>query len=163
MTKRIFPHPLISSFLFITWMLLVNEFKIGSLVMAFILATIIPIITSVYWPDCAKIKSPIAFISYILMVLWDIVIANIQVAKIIIFMAPDHIKSAWIIVPLEIESPESITLLAGTITMTPGTLSAEISQDGKMLLVHALHAPNPDSIRDDIKARYETRLKRIFA
>ena len=52
---------------------------------------------------------------------------------------------------------------AGTITLTPGTLTAEFSADSKTLLIHALHAPDPDAIRDDIKSRYEARLKRIFA
>jgi multicomponent K+:H+ antiporter subunit E len=46
--------------------------------------------------------------------------------------------------------------------MTPGTLTADISADGRALLIHSLHAPDPDSIRADIKSRYEARLKRIF-
>ena len=53
-------------------------------------------------------------------------------------------------------------MLAGTITLTPGTLSADLSRDGRSLLVHALHAPDPDAVRDDIKNRYERRLKEIF-
>jgi multicomponent K+:H+ antiporter subunit E len=46
--------------------------------------------------------------------------------------------------------------------MTPGTVTADMSGDGKALLVHCLHAPNPDEVRDDIKTRYEARLMRIF-
>jgi multicomponent K+:H+ antiporter subunit E len=53
-------------------------------------------------------------------------------------------------------------MLAGTITMTPGTVTADMSACGRVLLIHSLHAPDPDAIRDDIKSRYETRLKRIF-
>ena len=37
-----------------------------------------------------------------------------------------------------------------------------MSACGRVLLIHSLHAPDPDAIRDDIKSRYETRLKRIF-
>ena len=47
--------------------------------------------------------------------------------------------------------------------MTPGTLTADLSADGRLLLVHALHAPDPDAVRDEIKSRYEARLQRIFA
>ncbi len=64
--------------------------------------------------------------------------------------------------PLDLQSPEAISLLAGTITMTPGTLTADMSACGRALLVHALHAPDPSAVCADIKARYETRLKRIF-
>lgn len=96
------------------------------------------------------------------MVIWDVIVANFQVARIVLFMPTDRIRSAWIRVPLDLKSPEAISLLAGTITMTPGTLTADMSACGKALLVHSLHAPDPDGIRDEIKTRYEARLKRIF-
>ena len=73
-----------------------------------------------------------------------------------------RIQSAWIPIPLDLTTPEAISLLAGTITMTPGTLTADLSAARRALLVHALHAPDPDAVRDDIKTRYEARLKRIF-
>jgi multicomponent K+:H+ antiporter subunit E len=162
MVQRLFPHPLLSLLLFVTWMLLVNTFKIGSLVMALILAIVIPLMTAAYWSNRPKVRSLPAFAAYVLLVLWDIVIANIQVAKIILFYRNDQIKSAWIPVPIELKTPEAITLLAGTITMTPGTVTADMSSCGRVLLIHSLHAPDPDAIRDDIKSRYEARLKRIF-
>jgi multicomponent K+:H+ antiporter subunit E len=95
-------------------------------------------------------------------VLWDIVVANVQVALIILFKPNDAIRSQWINVPLEVTSPEAITVLAGTITMTPGTVSATLSADGRCLLVHCLHTDDPDGTRDGIKHRYERRLKEIF-
>lgn len=165
MIKRLFPHPVLSLLLFVTWMALVNQFKIGSLVMALILSVVIPITTSAWWPDRPMIKVTRlpAFVAYFLLVLWDIILANIQVARIVLFMPQAQIKSAWIAVPIDLHSPEAITLLAGTITMTPGTVTADMSSDGHVLLVHALHAPDPDAVRDEIKTRYEARLKRIFA
>jgi len=65
-------------------------------------------------------------------------------------------------IPLDLRSPEAITVLAGTITMTPGTVSADLSADGRALLVHCLDADHPDAVRDEIKTRYERRLKEIF-
>ena len=53
-------------------------------------------------------------------------------------------------------------MLAGTITMTPGTLTADISACGRALLVHCLDTDDPDAVRDEIKQRYERRLKEIF-
>ena len=160
--RTIFPHPYLSALLAVTWMLLVNRFAIGSVVMATILGTLIPLATAAYWPGRPLLKRPFALIPYLALVLWDVILANIQVARIILFMPPGQIKSAWITVPVDLTSPEAITLLAGTITMTPGTLTADMTRDGRALLIHALHAPDPDTIRDDIKTRYEARLKRIF-
>ena len=162
MMQKLFPHPYLSALLAVTWMLLVNHFAIGSVVMAVFLATAIPLFTAAYWPGRPRLSRPLALIPYILLVLWDVILANIQVARIILFMPPDQIKSAWITVPVDLTSPEAITLLAGTITMTPGTLTADMTRDGRALLIHALHAPDPAAVRDDIKSRYESRLKRIF-
>jgi multicomponent K+:H+ antiporter subunit E len=163
MMTRIFPHPYLSVLLFLTWFLLVNDIRLGSAVMAAMLATAIPLLTAAYWPHRASIRSMPRLLSYILLVLWDVLVANIHVARIILFMPAGKIQSAWIVVPIDLTSPEAIALLSGTITMTPGTVTADMSACGRVLLIHALHAPNPDAVRDDIKTRYEARLKRIFA
>ncbi|MDP3263552.1 MAG: Na+/H+ antiporter subunit E [Tabrizicola sp.] len=162
MLRKLLPHPYLSLTLFVVWMLLVNQFKIGSLVMAAILALIIPHLTAAWWPDRPPIRRPLSLFAYALLVLWDVIVANFQVARIVLFMPNARIRSAWITVPLDLKTPEAITLLAGTITMTPGTLTADMSSCGRALLIHALHAPDPDAVRDDIKSRYEARLKRIF-
>jgi multicomponent K+:H+ antiporter subunit E len=162
MLKRLFPHPHLTLTLIVLWFLLVNQWKIGSLVMAMLLATVIPLITSAWWPQRAIVKRPFGLAAYSLLVLWDVIVANFQVARIVLFMPRDKIRSNWVTVPLDLTSPEAISLLAGTITMTPGTLTADTSACGRALLIHSLHAPDPASVRDDIKARYESRLKRIF-
>ncbi len=73
-----------------------------------------------------------------------------------------NLRPAWVVVPLDLKQPEAISILAGTITLTPGTVSADLSDGGHSLLVHALDAPDPDEVRDQIKDRYERRLKGIF-
>lgn len=162
MMRRLLPHPYLSLTLFIVWFFLINDLKIGSAVLSGVLAIIIPLLTSAYWPDRPVVKSVTGLIAYGLLIFWDVILANVQVAWIILFMPQDRIKSAWIPVPIDLHTPEAIALLSGTITMTPGTLTADMSDCGRVLLIHALHAPDPDAVRDQIKARYETRLKRIF-
>ena len=162
MLRRLFPHPLLSILLFATWILLVNQIKVGSIVMALILAILIPMLTAPYWPNRPPLKKVPAFAAYVLLVMWDIVLANIQVARIVLFMRNENIRSGWLAIPIDLKTPEAITILAGTITMTPGTVTSDMSSCGRVLLIHALHAPDPDSVVNDIKTRYEARLKRIF-
>jgi multicomponent K+:H+ antiporter subunit E len=160
--RRLFPHPYLSLLLFIVWLLLVGRLAVGSMVMAAILATVIPLLTSPFWPGRAQPRNVMAFAAYVGIVLYDIVRSNFVVARIVLFMPRDQIRSAWITVPLDLRTREAIVLLAGTITMTPGTLTADMSACGRALLIHSLHAPDPDAVRDEIKTRYEARLKRIF-
>ena len=96
------------------------------------------------------------------LVIWDIVVANVQVAIIVLFKSNDKMQPNWVNIPLELRTPEAIAILAGTITLTPGTVSADLSGDGRSLLVHALDAADPDAVRDEIKQRYESRLMEIF-
>ncbi|MEM0946032.1 MAG: Na+/H+ antiporter subunit E [Pseudomonadota bacterium] len=162
MLLRLLPHPLLSLTLVFVWLALVNTFTLGNLILAVAFAVIIPMMTAAYWPDRPKIKNPRMIVEYGLIVLWDIVVANVQVASIILFKREPEIRSHWIVVPLELTSAEAITVLAGTITMTPGTVSAMLSADGGCILVHCLHTDDPDDVRDGIKSRYERRLMEIF-
>jgi multicomponent K+:H+ antiporter subunit E len=161
--RWLFPHPFLTLLLAAVWVMLQNQISAGMVVFGLILGTIIPQITSVWWPDRPKSIRLGKMFSYVIMVLWDIIVANLQVAWIVLSVPNARLKPAWIVVPLELKQPEAITVLAGTITLTPGTVSADLSNEGHSLLVHVLHTDDPDAVRDDIKNRYERRLLEIFA
>lgn len=163
MKFRLLPHPLLTLTLIVVWLLLVNSFSVGNFVLAVSIGFLLPVMTASYWPDRPHLRRPLKSVEYTIIVLWDIVVANIIVASIILFKRNKDIHSKWISVPLDLTSPEAITVLAGTITMTPGTVSAMLSADGRSILVHCLHTDDPDGTRDQIKSRYEARLKEIFA
>ena len=157
------PHPFLTLILAVVWTLLQNDVSAGMVVFGIILGIIIPFGTSVWWPDTPKGFRMGRMIPYAGLVIWDIIVANIEVAWIVLTVPNDRLKPAWIVVPLDLRQPEAITMLAGTITLTPGTVSADLSSEGHSLLVHVLHTDDPDAVRDEIKSRYEARLKEIFA
>lgn len=160
--RKLLPHPLLSILLTIVWIVLQNSFSTGMVVFGIILGIILPLITKGWWPD-----RPVGFrigrmIGYCVVVIWDILVANVEVAWIVLTKPNSRLRSTWIIVPLDLRQPEAITILAGTITLTPGTVSSDFSSDGHSLLVHVLHTDDLDGVRDTIKSRYEHRLKEIF-
>lgn len=162
MIRRLLPHPGLSLTIGLVWMMLVNSFAWGSLVFATILGVVIPALTEPWWPDRARLRSPLRIAAYIAIVLWDVARANIAVARIVLFLPNRDLRPAWLSIPLRLRSPEAIAVLGGTITLTPGTLTCGISEDGLHLLVHCLHAPDPDAVRQEIIERYEARLLEIF-
>lgn len=159
---RLLPHPLLSLVLAAVWVLLVSDISIGNLVFGLILGIVIARITSPYWPGRPKIRNPIAIVEYGLIVLWDIVVSNVQIAYLVLFRRSEGLQSRFIAIPLELKTQEAVAVLAGTITMTPGTVSADLSADGRSLLVHCLETTDPDGTVAAIKSRYEERLMRIF-
>ena len=160
--RRLIPHPLLTLMLVFVWLALVNKVTLGNLILGFFLGVVIPLMTAAYWPDRPLLRRPFKVLEYMIVVIWDIIVANVEVALIILFKRERDIASKWVVVPLDLNSPEAITVLAGTITMTPGTVSAMLSSDGNAILVHCLHTDDPDGVRDQIKRRYEDRLKEIF-
>lgn len=160
--RKILPHPLLALTLTIVWLLLLNDFSIGGLVFGVLLGLALAAFTSSFWPDRIRLRNLPAAIEYVLIVLWDIVVANVQVAWIVLTKPNRAMQPAFITVPLDIRAPEAITILAGTITMTPGTVSADLSADGRAILVHCLDTPDGEATAREIKERYEARLKEIF-
>ncbi|WP_298968598.1 Na+/H+ antiporter subunit E [uncultured Roseobacter sp.] len=161
--RWLLPHPLVTLLLAVVWTVLQNDISAGMIVFGLILGVIIPWGTSIWWPDTPQGFHMGKMITYTLMVLWDIMVANVQVAWIVLTRPNSKLRPAWIVVPLELRQPEAITILAGTITLTPGTVSADLSDEGHSLLVHVLDTDDADAVRDEIKHRYERRLKEIFA
>ena len=160
--KRLLPHPVLSLLLVVVWCLLTNSLTLGTLVLAVILGLVVPALTAPYWPHRPATPKLFRLTGYVVLVIWDIVVANVKVAFIVLFRSNAGMRSAWLVVPLDLKTPEAITILAGTITLTPGTVSADLSDDGRCLLVHALDSPDPAADIRDIKERYERRLKEIF-
>lgn len=162
MIARLLPHPLLTLTLTLVWLMLLNSLSLGGILFGLFLGVTVPLLTAAFWPQRPRVRNPLKIAEYMLIVLWDIVVANFEVAYIVVFRSNRSLRSHFIAIPLEIYSPEAITVLAGTITMTPGTVTADLSADGRSLLVHCLDTGDPDGEVAGIKNRYESRLKEIF-
>ncbi|HRJ64197.1 Na+/H+ antiporter subunit E [Brevundimonas sp. UBA2416] len=162
MIRRLLPHPALSVLLLVVWMLLVNEFTMGALFLAVVFSVLVPLVTSRFWPDRPRIRFGRDAAAYVAIVLFDIVVANFQIAWIILSRRNRDLRSHWLVIPVELRSAEAITVLAGTISLTPGTVSSDVSGDGRALLVHALDVADPVAEVARIKQRYEARLLKVF-
>lgn len=163
MGTRFLPQPILTLVITGVWMALANDVSLGHAVLGLALGLVIPLVTQAYWPERPRFKNPWRIIDFTLVVLWDIVVSNIQVAQLVLFRRGDSLRSQFVRVPLALTNAEAITILAGTITMTPGTISADLSADGTAILVHCLETDDPDGTVTAIKERYERRLMEIFA
>ncbi len=161
--RGLLPHPALSAMLLIVWLLMANSLTPGGFVLGTVFALVLPKFTQPFWPARPRMRFGRAFLTYLAIVLWDIVVANFQVAALILFRRNRDLRSRWLIVPIDLTTPEAITILAGTISLTPGTVSSDVSADGRHLLVHALDVADEVAEVARIKARYEARLQRVFA
>ena len=161
MSSRLLPHPLFTPVLAAVWLLLNNSLHPGHILLGTLLGWLIPLFTLRFWPETVTIHRPLLLLRFTLVVLHDIVLANMVVA-LRILGRPQNLRPTLLEVPLDLRSDLAISLLANTICLTPGTVSARLSADRRTLLVHALDAADADEVRAQIKARYEAPLKEVF-
>jgi multicomponent K+:H+ antiporter subunit E len=159
--KSWLPAPLLSLAVALVWLLLVGTVAPAHLLLAAVLAVALPLVSQRLQPERANLRRPLLAAALALRVLGDIVVSNIEVARRILGRQ-SRIHPGFIWIPLDIRNPYGITTLAGIITMTPGTLSSELSPDRRHLLVHCFHLEDAAAMIATIKRRYEAPLREIF-
>lgn len=155
------PHPLLTLSLVVVWLLLVNSLHPRMILLGLGFGLAIPLFTRSFWPDRPRILRAGILFRFLPVFLWDVVIANIQVAWLIVNVRRE-LRPTWIVIPLDIRNPYAITSLANVISLTPGTVSSELGPGRKTLLVHSLDVDDADALVTHIKNRYEAPLKEIF-
>lgn len=143
------------------WLLLTNSLSLGNIILGVLLAFCIPALASSVQSDTSKVKKPLKALKYFFVLIYDIFVSNLIVAKQVLGN-PHKLQPGFIAIPLDMREPLPITLLASTISLTPGTVSTEVSDDLSTLYVHALNVPDEAEMIAGIKARYEAPLKEIF-
>lgn len=160
-TYRWLPHPLLSLSLLVVWLLLVNDLGFGHLLLGALLGWLIPLVSQVFWINPPRLQKPHKLALFLLRVLGDIVIANLQVAALI--LGPTgRLRPAFVEIPVRLEDELALTMLASVISLTPGTVSADLSDDRKTLLVHSLDVADEAAMVREIQTRYEAPLLEVF-
>ncbi|MBJ7552568.1 Na+/H+ antiporter subunit E [Marinomonas ostreistagni] len=158
---KLLPMPFHSLLLFSVWLLMNNSISPGHIVLAAFFAISIPLLVNSMRDEQPKIRKPWLALRYFLMVLKDILVANIQVAALV--LGPiKRLQPGFVAIPLDLNSDVGITVLASTVSLTPGTVSVEVSEDKRWLYVHALHLDNEQDLIDEVKQRYEQPIKEIL-
>ena len=88
---------------------------------------------------------------------WELVISSLRVAWDVVTPAANR-RPGIVAVPLNAKTDWEITLLANLVTLTPGSLSLDVSPDRSTLYVHAMFAEDPDEVRRSITEGFERRL-----
>ena len=169
---RWLPTPFRSLFLFMVWLLLNNSVSVGHLVLATIFAIFIPLLSFSLREPQPLILRPGLALKQLLIVLYDIIVANLQVALLILGPSK-NLRPAFIKVPIDLTHDMPITILASSVSLTPGTVSAEVypiaeslpegeEPTQRYLLIHVLDLKDEEALIKQITQRYEAPLKEIF-
>lgn len=155
------PYPVLSLSLLVVWLLLVNQLSVGHVLLGAFLGWGIALLTRKFWIDTQPIQHPFKLAGFLLRVLGDIVVANLEVARRI--LGPmQQLRPGFVEVPLELRDELALIMLASIVSLTPGTVSADLSDDRSRLLLHCLDVADPAALAAEVKARYEAPLLEVF-
>lgn len=160
--KRLLPAPLLSTALFVLWLLLNRSLSLGQVVLALALALAIPLLTSGLRPLPVRLRRPGVVLRLMLTVAADTVRSNMAVARLLLAPGKRRHAAGFVHVSLVLRDPNALAVLAMIVCLTPGTAWAELSLDRATLLLHVLEVDDAAAIAAHIKTRYERPLMDIF-
>lgn len=153
-------HPVLSLLLGLSWLALSHSLEPVHLLSALLIGLIVPRLLKPFLTQASVVHWPTA-LRLLLVVLWDIVVSNVVVARLVLGPLA-RMQPAWMEVPLESDHHRVNALFASIITTTPGTVSAVIDETRGLILVHALNCDDAPAMVADMKNRYEAPLLRAF-
>lgn len=159
------PHPWLSLLLALVWLLLQQSAALPQLITAAVLGLGLPRLLH-GWLGLARQAPPRAgrlgvAAHLAAVVLWDILRGNLAVARLALSPGARP-RPAWVQLPLALQHPGAIHLLASVVTMTPGTVSCVIDEARGLLLIHVLDGDDPAAVVAEIRQRYEQPIRTLF-
>jgi multicomponent Na+:H+ antiporter subunit E len=142
---------LLNLLLALAWMALTGQFTPVNFAAGFILSALLLRLVLHSSETPKYFRRVTSTFTFILFYLWELLLANLRVAVSV--LSPRMRLSPMVVaIPLKDQSDLSITLLANLITLTPGSLSLDVSNDRRVLYVHTMHARDVEQYRQEIKA-----------
>ncbi|RYF35078.1 MAG: Na+/H+ antiporter subunit E [Comamonadaceae bacterium] len=160
--KRWMPSPPLSLALFAVWLLLNQSLDAATLLLAAVLAVVVPLITRSLRPAQVRMRRPGLALRLAGRVVLDLALSAWTVARLLLTRRTERIHAAFVQVPLDMRDPNGLAVLAMILCLTPGTAWGEVSFDRSTLLIHLFDLDDEAAFIAQIKERYERPLMEIF-
>lgn len=145
----------------LTWMFLTGDLDFNNFLEGFLIGFAIVLILKASSGETKYFSRIPKLISFIIYFTYELILANLKIAMDI--LTPTHLmKPAIVAIPLDAKTDLEITLLANIITLTPGTLSLDISKDRKTLYIHAMYVVSAEETIKEIKEGFEKKLLEVM-
>ena len=145
----------------LAWVAVTGEVSLGNLLEGAVLAALLLALLRFRGGRGVRLSKVPKALGLLVYFLKELLLANAAVARSVLSPA-SSLTPGIVAVPLDLTSDAGIATLANLITLTPGTLSLDVSADRRTLYVHALHVGDPEAFRREVKEGFERRVKEVF-
>ncbi|MDX1388879.1 MAG: Na+/H+ antiporter subunit E [Acidobacteriota bacterium] len=152
---------LLNLVLAIVWALLAGSIDLANLVVGFVLGFILlwlvkPMLGGTGY--FRRIPEAVRFVAFFVK---ELVIANVMVARDVLAVRPKR-RPGVVAVPLDAKTDTEITLLSIVVLLTPGTLVIDVSEDRRVMYIHAMFLESPEALCAEIKEGFERRVLELL-
>lgn len=144
------------------WVAVTGDYVAWNFLMGFAISYGALYLLRLMWRDSAYFQDYGHSWRLIKLFLRELTRANLAVAGQILARPAQRFQPAIVEVPIALDSDVAVTLLANMITLTPGTLSLDVSPDRRVIYVHVLDGSDPEAVITDIKQGFEAQIKRTL-
>lgn len=144
-----------------TWLILTGSYTLTNLLFGALLAGFVLFLLREHIQSVRRVRRPFKIARLGASLLYELVLSGWSVARIV-WRRDMDLQPGLIKYKLKLTGDFEIAMLANFITLTPGTLTVDVTPDRKFLLVHALDARDPDSIRESIANGFERQIMEAF-
>lgn len=151
---------LINVLIAIMWMFMQSSYTVGSFIFGYMIGLFVLFILRRFLVFNFYLRRLWAIVKLILLFIVELIKANLDVVRVVLRPKMIH-KPGIVAVQTNLNSNVEITLLAALISLTPGTVSMEFSDDSKTIYIHALDVPNKDEFIEDIHSSFERAIMEV--
>jgi multicomponent Na+:H+ antiporter subunit E len=144
----------------VIWMFLQESYNVTSFLIGYVVGIGLLFLLRRFIPDAFYFKRIWAITKLVLLFIKELLLANIDVVKMV-YKPKLDMQPGIVAVPTELKTNWEITLLANLITLTPGTLSVEVSNDNNYIFIHAMDIPDVDETIQQIKSSFEKAIMEV--
>lgn len=152
---------LLNILLALVWVALTGHFTPANFVVGIVLAYVVLwLVQRTLGPSSyfVKVRQVLGFIAFFI---WELIKSNFRVAYDVL-TPRHHMRPGVVAIPLDAKTDFEITLLSSLITLTPGSLSLDVSADRRALYIHAMYIKDVEAFRQEIKTGLERRLLEVL-
>ncbi len=145
----------------LAWALTTGAFSLLNLTVGFVLAFLALWLPWRMWGDDTYFRRPWRLLRLLVTFVWELVVSATTVAMLVL-MPGLKFRSAIVAVPLDVKHELGITLFANLLSLTPGTLSLDVSDDRSTLYVHAMDTEDAEADKRDMKETFEDPIRKAL-
>jgi multicomponent Na+:H+ antiporter subunit E len=148
-------------FLALIWAAATGNFDPANVLVGFALGFIVVVFAQRAYGSTNYGRRVMLVVRFALFFIYELFKANLRVAYDVVTPS-QYMRPGVVAIPLSVKTDTEITLLANLISLTPGTLSLDVSDDKSVLYIHAMFVDDPDELRHEIKAGFERRVIEVL-